>query len=410
MNPTNGAPGPGPTALRTLGRVLRKAAPVLGYSLVPVLLLVFFVVPGPVISTSSAIGAEMAFAAVNGRDAVVLAYEATGFAGVRGGTERRVTAVDLATGDTLWDRPLPDGHHLPEVVAAGRSLAHVRSGAGLDIVSLADGEVVAEAESVEGLGADRYVGVGAAGAYRYDRARNAIVTVTAAGQVRAVPLDGTAAAPADADLTDTWSCLLGRSGAAPADYDGTAETAALPGGRTVALARPVGRPRGLPLLRLHERGPGDRTHRELSATDFAEPGFLVDHTPVEPRRRACPGRAPHEDVHPGGRPHTARTAVLASGHAVILSRTDLNADTRSLTVVDLATGEPTATAGIDGGVVRAMTAPSGQLVVAASTELHGRLNFPITTPTADVLFIADERGGLRRVVVGERGWFGRIGG
>lgn len=396
-----------PGALRTTVLVVRALAVPVGLPLLVLLTIsTSLILPGPVIGTSASIGEELAFARVDGRDVVVLAYDDAGFGGLAGDGDARVTAIDLDRGETVWDEPLPDGRREPAVIAAGRRYTYVRHADGLDIVSLADGAVVAEAEDIEGLGEQRYDGFRLDRPYRYDRVRNTIVLLTRDHEVRAIPVDRTAAVPADPDLADTWSCLLEEDDEpAGTGFDQRIPEVTRPDGVTVVLRRPDDLPAGLPLARLYTVGPDGRGD-ELSATDFVEGGFLAAVTPADPSRGGCRDREWHEDLYPGHHSH----AGTPSGHAVVVSRTDLNAETTTLTVVDLDSGEHTAGARLDDRVHRALPAPSGQLVITARTVLEGPLRVPAITSATDVVYIVDQRGGLRRVVVGEHGWFGRIRG
>lgn len=349
--------------------VVRLLVAVGGPALLLAALVTIFAVPGVVVRTGATVGEELAFTTVAGREAVLFAYETEGFGELAGGGSR-VAAVDVATGETLWDEELPDIRFDAAVIAAGRTHAYVRHGHGLEVIAVADGSVVASA----GDGDTRST-------YRYDRVRNAIVAVTRTGAVRMIPLDGTSAVPADRDVTDTWSCVPA-AGPVPTTYDQTTGTA-----RTVTLRRPPEVPDGLPLHRLS--GP--------RATDeYVDGAFLMEFLPVDPPRRACPDLGPAEDLYPRDEAATGRAVVTASGHAVIQSRTDLNADDTTLTVVALDTGRRTATVASGRGYHRALTAPSGRLVIVAPA------------PDTDVLYLVDARGSVRTAPVGERGWFGVI--
>lgn len=157
---------------------------------------------------------DVAFTTVDGRKVAVVAYkhEAGGAMGrIRWFMWKEVTvrvaAVDLDTGDHLWDRPISAEHPGIEagVLTAGAGHAYVTTDDGLVIVGLDDGEVVARDDGVDGLGTAY---LASRTAYAYDAGTDAVVTLTSAGDVLAIPVGETTARPADADVVARWRDTL----------------------------------------------------------------------------------------------------------------------------------------------------------------------------------------------------------
>ncbi|RIQ29615.1 hypothetical protein DY240_08140 [Jiangella rhizosphaerae] len=360
-----------------------------------------FVVPGPVIRTSATVGERVAFATVDGRQVVVVAYEDYGPRMPLPPRGSGVMAIDLATGATVWDEELPDFAPGPQVIAAGDTYAYVQHAWGLVIVALEDGSVVAADEEIDGLGDE--VPQGRWDNYVYDPRREAILFITEEGEVEQIPLDETAAAGVDQATHDTWWCQLGfEGGALPVTFDVTREVAE---GGAVGLAPPDGAPAGLPIRRLYARGDGGG-RRELAPADFYAAGLVQEVVPALPPERSCAGAEWPYRVLDHGEESRATTAGLSAGHVVVQSAIGPNDDDQLLTVVDVESGEITATVEAAGGFHAAATAPSGQVVILA----EGRWNGPFGTPggpsPTDLVVIVAEDGTTHELMVAEKGWFG----
>ncbi|WP_157987763.1 PA2928 family protein [Jiangella endophytica] len=157
---------------------------------------------------------DLAVTTVDGRDVAVVAYEheAGGAMGrILWAFSREVTirvaAIDLGTGEHLWDREISTAYPGIEagVLAAGDGYAYVTTDDGLVIVDLDDGGVVARDDGIDGLGAAYLASLTA---YDYDAATNAVVTLTSGGEVLAVPVGTTTAEPAGADAVTRWRDVL----------------------------------------------------------------------------------------------------------------------------------------------------------------------------------------------------------
>ncbi|SEE60360.1 PA2928 family protein [Jiangella alba] len=157
---------------------------------------------------------DLAVTTVDGRDVAVVAYRHEA-GGTMGGilwmfsreVTVRVTAVDLETGDHLWDRQLSAAYPAIEagVLAAGAGYAYVTTDDGLVILGLDDGDVVARGDGVDGLGAAY---LASRTAYAHDAATDAVVTLTSGGEVMAIPVGATTAGPADPGAAARWRDVL----------------------------------------------------------------------------------------------------------------------------------------------------------------------------------------------------------
>lgn len=157
---------------------------------------------------------DLAVTTIDGRDVAVVAYrhEAGGAMGAILWTFARevtvrVAAIDLETGEHLWDRQLSAAYPAIEagVLAAGDGYAYVTTDDGLVIVDLGDGDVVARGDGIDGLGAGYLASLTA---YAYDAATDAVVTLTSGGEMLAVPVGTTTAQPADPDAAGRWRDAL----------------------------------------------------------------------------------------------------------------------------------------------------------------------------------------------------------
>ncbi|WP_116950460.1 PA2928 family protein [Jiangella endophytica] len=370
--------------------------------MIVVLVLGAYVVPGFVIRTTASIAGPPFLTTIDGRAVALVGYDDDGMPGLRpGGLSSGVLAIDVATGDTVWDAKLPDATWEPVVVAAGERYVYVRHTFGVAIIELDDGDTVARDEDVDGLGDE--VPHGRWDNYVYDPRREAVLFATDEGETRQFPLDEVAAVAADDATQDTWGCQLGREGgAAPITYD---VTRAVTETRDVGLVPPDGTPAGLATTRLHVVEDGVR--RELSPVDFHDAGLVQEVVPRLPPERACAGVDwPYDIVEPGEEA-VLTTAGLAGGHVVVQSSAGPNdEESRRLTVVDVRTGAITATLDVRGGVAVASTAPSGEVVLVVEADWEGPFGSPGGPWPTDHVVIVGTDGAVRDIVVAEKGWFG----
>lgn len=169
-------------------------------------------------TATSSIGPGAAFVDLDGREVVIVAYDRYGGGGFFGvphfiahAADTRVAAVDTATGAVVWDERIASDHAInePEVLAEGAGLTYVGTDLGLYIVDTASGEVIRQAEDIEGLDP---VPFGEYPVFGYDPSTDAILTLTTDGAMMAVPVGEQTARPAASGLVERWAATLGGAG------------------------------------------------------------------------------------------------------------------------------------------------------------------------------------------------------
>lgn len=368
---------------------------------------VFFVIPGPMISTAARTGQGMLFAEIDGRDAVVIAYDDNGFAGIgffaSAGHDARIAAFDLDTGETIWNRSLDEGPaFLTRMIAGGTEYGYLETTAGLQVIALADGSTVAADEGIPGLGevdALRTV-------FAFSPSQNAIMVHPEEGVIRKIVLDTREAVDVDARTHDTWSCVLEWSGHGYAESDSEAVLVdRMPvGGDVLGFGVASGSPPGTPgkrLTRLNDDGSG----RSVGGESFVDPGFVAQSHLSEPAPQACPDAQWDDEVFPDG--HTVtRPLGEGAGFAVIDHAQSARTDERRISIVDAVDGTLLASSPAENGMFDAATAPSGQSVVVTDRFLPGILPSWGTTPVTSTVLIISTEGALREIVLAPHGWLG----
>lgn len=193
--------------------------------------------------------ASVAFGTLDGHDVAVVAYDTLG--------ESEVAAYDTVTGERLWRRA---AGWQPRPLGAGAEHVIVWDDQQLRVLDLRDGSVVAEGTDVPGLdlphGELNWWQDGDA----VDPAEGVVYVSTHDGfpeerpdLVRAVPLDGSAAAPLTPRQVRRWECYV-------ESVDAVAEPGAEPapgvtvGGVAYEVLAPPGRPEGTPRRQLRVDG------------------------------------------------------------------------------------------------------------------------------------------------------------
>lgn len=387
--------------------VIKRIGLALAGLVVVALIALFFVVPGPMVSTAARTGGGMLFAEIDGRDAVVIAYHDSGFAGV--GTflsaheNGRIAAFDLDTGETIWDHGLDDElAFLVRMIAAGEKYAYLETSFGLRVVSLADGSTVATEEDIPGLGDFNSLTT----VFAFSPSQNAVLFREEEGAVQAIVLDTLDVVEVDSFTTDTWDCVLTWNGHGYSESDAEAVIVnQLPAnGEVLGFGLPSGSAPGTPgkrLARLNDDGSGITVGSET----FVSPGFVAQSTLVEPLPLACTYAGAAKDVFPAGSTQTHPLGADA-GYAVIAHAQSARTEEQQITVVDAESGDVLGSSPAEDGFVDAAIAPTGQSVVIVDRYLPGVLPSLGTTPvTATLLFIASD-GSMREVVLAPHGWFG----
>jgi hypothetical protein len=249
----------------------------------------------------------------------------------------RLAAIDPATGESLWDTQLSDQLvWAAAVLAGGQRHAYLATDAGLVIVAMADGAVVAEGAGVAGLG-DAFLT--ARNAYAYDPEGRRVLAMTAAGDVLAIPLDQVKAEPVDSGTAAAWSGRLSAAPAPAAPPEVTApEVVLAPGGERVAL-------RDLPFAGLGQelvRVTADGWRITVGGTAFHGAVLVVA----------------------GG-----AAVGAASGHVLVQHQRSVNDTGTALSTVRPDTVQVTDTLAVEHAVVRAVIGPDGTAAVATGPEL-----------------------------------------
>lgn len=351
--------------------------------------------PEPDIALRSGIG----FAHHDGTDLALVPYDRNGSGGLiaqfqHDVFEVRIAAVDLATGDTAWDVQLSDElAWRTAVVAAGEEYAYLASDDGLMILGLADGGVVTEAGEVPGLEGSQAV---SGAAYGFDAARGAVVALDVDGGVHTIALDALEAVPADADTAATWSGVLFAEGSVPDIGGMTGSTALLADGESSVRLEP------------HADGAlgaglvldGPEGERALGTRVFYGAGIVLDQTLLVSAFTAEidvdaliegfmeDAAAAGQDLWTG----LGTTAAGAgSGHVLVEHQPDPAAEAYALHVIDLGTGQVTASVETGSRLGRTLTAPTGHTVSIAAPEGSHWLG--------DLVIVAPE-GSIDRVEIG----------
>jgi len=386
--------------------VMKRIALTLGVLLVLAFVAVFFVVPGPMISTAARTGEGMLFAEIDGRDAVVIAYDDSGFTGVGlfvgGGQDGRIAAFDLDTGEAIWDRGLGESVAQTRMIAAGEKFAYLQTSSGFRVFALADGSTVANEEDIPGLGDFDWLTT----RFAFSPSQNAILFSAEEDVVKAIPLDTVEVVEVDAAVHDQWVCVLTWNGVSYAESDAEAVLVKqLPtGGEVLGFGVPSGSPPGTPgkrLARLNDDGSGVSVGPET----FVEPGFVAQSVLNEPQPGACSSNASDRDVFPDGRAQ-AQPLGADAGFAVIAHAQNARTEDQQITIVDAASGDVLGSNPAEGGLVDAATGPSGQSVVIVDRFLPGALPSWGTTPVTSTLLLVATDGSMREIVLAPHGWFG----
>jgi outer membrane protein assembly factor BamB len=340
QNPPRYVPGPPQAVYRSVAR----RRPLIVLLLLPFLLfgLAFFggsyaMAPEPDIEVQPG----FAFVGAGGRDLLLVPYERHGARGMfqtmtQDLFQVRLAALDPDTGETLWDTQL-SGELVwtASVLGGGRKYAYVATDAGLVIVAMGDGSVVAEGAGVAGLG-DAFLA--ARSAYAYDAEGRRVLALTATGEVLAIPLDEAKAVPVDGPLPAQWSGRLSQEPAPEVPSEVTAAEAALASGTERVALRDL--PFGLGQELVHVMSDGRRN--SVGGTSFHGARLVVG---------------------AGG------VAVgAASGH-VLVQHQPVNGSGFELSMVLPDNVQVTDTLAVEHAVARAVIGPDGSAAVATGQDL-----------------------------------------
>lgn len=364
---------------------------------------VFFVVPGPMIHTAARVAPGMAFATIDDRDVVVISYTDDAYAGLGSiGTQgAHVTAIDLGTGETVWDRRIDTGGSAPTVLAAGDEFAYLLDFADLYVISLFDGSVVTHGEDITGLeGFDFFPAE-----IIYSPQQNAIMLGSGEGPVLEIVLDTLEAVEADESTSGTWSCVLDWSGYAYF-YD-TPEPVLLDwmpiDDGTLGFGVPTGAAPGTPGKRL-SFSDGKGSSVAVGPETFVDGQFVAESVMNEPRPGACETATWERDVFPDDET-TPVPIGSASGFVILEHDVSARDGDRAISIVDSERGELLGSNAAEWGVTHARNAPGGGAAVIVDRFLPGVLP-ALTVPVTSVVVLIAEDGTMQEIILAKHGWFG----
>ncbi|MEU4806524.1 PA2928 family protein [Actinosynnema sp. NPDC023587] len=279
----------------------------------------YLVAPEPDVEARGVMG----FAAVDGREVVLVPYTRHGPRGMfqllfQDMFQVRLAARDVTTGELVWDTQLSDELlWQADVLASGERYTYVATDAGLVVLDLADGATIAGGPDVEGLG-PAYIA--APWAYRFDAGNRRVVAMGGDGRVSTIDLDSVTAVPADPPTAAAWAGQLAERGAAD-PRTGTRSQAEYAGGQVELVARADGGP-GHTLVKVAPDG--DRT--PVGDAVFQHGGLVV-----------------------------AGTAAAGAGseQVLVVHARGVNDPAKQLSAVSLTTGKVTGSTSVDTGTFTA---------------------------------------------------------
>ncbi|SOD63365.1 hypothetical protein SAMN06297387_11097 [Streptomyces zhaozhouensis] len=406
--------------------------------------------PDPDISVQPGLG----LAVTPARQLALVPYERDGEAGVLGPFggdlwQKRLVAVDLATGERVWDvRLSSELIWQARVLVAGDTHAYLATDDGLMIVDLTDGSVAVAPDEIPGIGADH---IASGAAYGYDSARGAVVAMDVRGAYHTIPVGELAAAPADESTSAAWA---GRLTDGPMSVESQALTAedasageaghltlepttdAAPSGALLLDGPDGGRELGGRVFREPEILLADGTHVATAAPvgvgvdpgnaaasaptveglltegPLADSGLLPDGVAGELEEQLAraleggPAALPWPPDRASPRENAGSEPVPLAlgaerGHVLVQEAADAVGDRYRLVVVSLETGEVLASRTMRSPAGPALTSPDGVTVLPVTDE-------DAEFPAHDGLLLVAPDGTLTDVTVGGTDFFGNV--
>ncbi|MGO1055164.1 PA2928 family protein [Crossiella sp. CA198] len=258
----------------------------------------------------------------------------------------RLFAVELDTGRRLWDTQLSS---MPswqaKVITAGARNAYVATDGGLVILDLASGEILARDGDIQGLPNP----VTSSAAYGYDAASTSIVTMSADGGLRTIPLDTVVAAPAPPELARAWRGKLSPQRPGSDSTGGASSSHGVLAGREKVELIPREDVPGLSLVRRTGNSGG---------TPIGETVFHKGSLPLTPPPGEIEGKGFPDNI-------TSPAAGTPAGLVVVHHLRDLNSGNYAVSVVSVQTGQIVATHPIGPSSIRALTSPGKRTLLFA---------------------------------------------
>ncbi|MFD0559126.1 hypothetical protein FB566_5088 [Stackebrandtia endophytica] len=337
---------------------------------------------------------------IDGRDVVFVPYERSGSRGMfqlmtQDMFQSRIAAIDMVTGDTLWDTKIV-GEMLSEgrVIAAGRQYVYIATQEGLTILESADGAVAAVPDAITGL-TDGYVAE--AGAYGFDADAEAVVAIDRDGVFHVIELDGLTATPADAAITDRWTGVLSGSGG-HWTVSGKSDTYGFNGPEELVRLNPA-RPGALGSVLTRTSISGETT--QIGEAVFYDGKLVIDQTDLAVdgqlvREALSGGWERHEDYHSEIQ-NAGKVAGAAADVVLIEHVRGVGDDVQLLSTVSLETGEVIDTIETGSSSGRSICLESGEVIL------------PVSLPdnwSPHALALIDQQGAITVADVGSVGFFG----
>ena len=336
------------------------------------------VVPGPFIRTDALADAGVVIAERDGREIAVTVYRASGaslLAELADDGGRRIIAIDLETGDTVWDERIHETENVDaflddrQLIGASDAYVFLRTTFDVYVFSLEDGSLIATKEDIphltEATGAlDRLV---------HPEGTDEILFMDGGADVlRVLDMNTLEVQDADPTTASTWFCVLDRM-----QYtyeDETASNASRPAWSTT------------------------ETFGDSIPSNSAVLGRSVL---ADPLPDACAAAGDDEDVFPEGK---TTTEVLGDERALLLS--DAGVTPFMLQVFDVSTGE-ILDASPETLTTRSAAAGSdGRFAVVADRDLTGIAPDLFREVHSSVVYVVDSTGRVHETILGTHGWFG----
>jgi len=343
-------------------------------ALVVATLAILFVIPGPFIHTEAVAKSGVVTARIDGREVAVTVYLDNGanpfwrMLKRDGSGGMRITAVDLETGEPVWDEEIHDPYRRErQLIGATDQYVFLRTTFHVYVFSLADGSVVATEDDIEGLdGATRSQGR----IVHREGSDTLLFTDGDSDGFFVLDMNTLKVSEPDADTVATWQCVLDRM-RTPYDTPTHVATASSPGLR--------------------------------SATDDA--GYLARAVYVAPVTGRCGQMTAddevigEDDIFP-----TGQTAYETLGEGTTNHR--LQRDDDTVTVVDTEDGAEIDTSSPVLEVVSGAASPEGRFAFIRQRDLSD-IAPAVRGQSSSVLYTVGQDGTIHEVILGRHGWFGR---
>lgn len=346
------------------------------------LIAVVFVVPGPFLHTEAKADAGIVIVEREGRDVAITVYRDNGanpiarlFSDDTGGV--RITAIDLETGDTVWDERI---HELQDtdrflgsrrLLGAGEKNVFLRTTFNVYVFSITDGSLVATDEDIPGF----EVATSALGHIVHREGTKDLLFMGGdwhTDTLQVLDMDTLEIRDPDEETAATWSCVLDRTGTPYEDH---------------AMSN----------ASLQTWGTEYTTEGSTSSYVL---GRLVMVPPLED---ACEGAVWEEDVFPDGQ---TTVEVLGQGTGRLLAVRSTGPGASALHVIDESSGMILDTSYPILTTTHAAQSPSGRFAIVAERDLTGIAPAVGKDARSSVVYVVDSEGAIHETILGRHGWFG----